>query len=47
MDANKGKMTLISQGSNSEIYRYGSADKAVVLKVVKTSAKKEVRHLEN
>ncbi len=35
-----GKLTLLSQGSNSEIFRYGDHDKGVVLKVVPTSCMK-------
>jgi len=41
------KLTLVSRGSNSEIYRYGDIAKGVVLKVVPSSCAKEAKHLAN
>lgn len=34
MERKGGKLQLIGQGSNSEIYLYGEGEKGVVLKVV-------------
>ncbi len=42
-----GKLKLLGQGSNSEIYRYGCIDQGVVLKVVPASSSKESKHLAN
>ena len=42
-----GKLKLLSRGINSEIYRYGSLEQAVVLKMVPTSCVKESKHLMN
>lgn len=42
-----GKLNLLSRGINSEIYRYGCSEQAVVLKMVPTSCSKESKHLMN
>lgn len=34
------EMALINKGTNSEIYRYGSGDKSVAIKVVPVKFKK-------
>ena len=47
MDRRGGKLQLLSRGSNSEIYAYGSNDNRVVLKVVSSVFGKEVKHLAN
>ena len=40
-------MKLISKGSNSELYEYNGGGGSAVLKMVKTSCRKELRHLAN
>jgi hypothetical protein len=42
-----GKLTLLCRGVNSEIYRYGCLEQAVVLKMVPTTSSKESKHLMN
>ena len=42
-----GKLKLLSKGSNSEIYLFGSNGNGVVLKVVTSSCGKEAKHLAN
>lgn len=42
-----GKLTLLTQGMNSEIYRYGCVDKGVILKMVAASCSKQSKHLAN
>lgn len=40
MDKKSGKLQLINQGSNSQIYLYGSESSQMVLKVVTSAARK-------
>ena len=47
MNINPSSLKLVSRGSNSGVYRYGTQSKAVVLKMVPSSCKKEARHLDN
>lgn len=47
MDIDAGSLKLVSRGTNSGIYRLDSEGKALILKMVPTSALKEARHLSN
>lgn len=47
MKLSESELTLINKGSNSDIYRYGSERKGVILKMVDTTFKKECKHLLN
>ena len=47
MNVDSGSLKLVSRGSNSDVFRYGSQNKAVILKVVASQCRKETRHLAN
>ena len=47
MDIDPSSLKLVIRGSNSEIYRYGPPQAALILKLVPSAYKKEARHLAN
>ena len=47
MNIDVSKLKLVSRGSNSGVYRYGTQLQAVALKMVASSCKKEAGHLAN
>ena len=47
MNIDLSRLKLVSRGSNSGVYRYGTQLNAVAIKMVPSSCKKETKHLAN